>query len=160
MSALDDLILRVEQQERDLRFERMDLGIAWDLGLLLRRLAVAKSFPLVIDIALGEQRVFHAALPGTSPHNGRWIERKKRTVREWQASSYGVGLRFPVLDPPYSLESAPWIDVREYSGSGGGFPINVTGAGFVGTIAVSGLRHDLDHEFIVGAVGSFLADGS
>lgn len=38
----------------------------------------------------------------------------------------------------------------------GGFLIGVTAAGFVGTIAVSGLRHDLDHAFIVEAVSRFL----
>ena len=48
------------------------------------------------------------------------------------------------------------MDPRSYSGSGGGFPIVVAGAGLVGTVAVSGLRHDLDHAFIVEALKQFL----
>lgn len=67
-----------------------------------------------------------------------------------------MALRFPILDPPYTLETAPWMDVRSYSGSGGGFPIVVAGVGLVGTVAVSGLRHDLDHAFIVEALEQFL----
>ena len=43
-----------------------------------------------------------------------------------------------------------------YSGSGGGFPVVVTRVGMVGTIAISGLRHDLDHAFIVDALTLFL----
>ena len=153
-----DELDRVRAQERDLVLDRFDLDDAWALGSLLRQWGVERGHPIAIDISIGEHRVFHAALPGTSAHNEKWIERKKRTVREWAASSYAVGLRFPLLDAPYSLEDAPWMDATRYSGSGGGFPIVVVGAGMVGTIAVSGLRHDLDHAFIVEALDRFLAD--
>lgn len=70
-----------------------------------------------------------AAPPGTSAHNRQWIECKKRTVREWAVGSCAIGLRFPLLDAPNILEGAPWMDVIQYSGSGGGFPIVIAGAG-------------------------------
>ena len=59
------------------------------------------------------------------------------------------GLRFPIFDPPYSLETAPWMDVKRYSGSGGSVPILISDTGIVGTVTVSGLRHDIDHAFVV-----------
>lgn len=156
MADLEETIARVEEDERRLQFLTFSDEDAFTLGTQMRTLALARGHAITIDIARGEQRLFHTALPGTSAHNGKWIERKKRTVREWGCSSYAVGLRFPLLDAPYSLEMAPWMDPRSYSGSGGGFPIVVVGAGLVGTVAISGLRHDLDHDFIVDALERFL----
>jgi uncharacterized protein (UPF0303 family) len=153
---LADIIAAAEADEARLVFPAFSDDDAFRLGVLMRELAVSRGHAITIDIARGEQRLFHTALLGTSAHNAKWIERKKATVREWKASSYAVGLRFPVLDPPYSLEAAPWMDPTRFSGSGGGFPIVVAGAGFVGTIAVSGLRHDLDHALIVEAITRFL----
>lgn len=156
MADLKETIARVEEDERRLQFLTFSDEDAFALGTQMRTLAIARGHAIAIDIARGEQRLFHTALPGVAAHNGIWIERKKRTVREWACSSYAVGLRFPLLDPPYTLETAPWMDPRSYSGSGGGFPIVVAGAGLVGTVAVSGLRHDLDHDFIVDALERFL----
>lgn len=156
MASLEETIARVEEDERRLQFRTFSHEDAFTLGVHLRTMAIARSHAIAIDIARGEQRLFHTALPGTSAHNGVWIERKKRTVREWASSSYAVGLRFPLLDAPYTLESSPWMDPQSYSGSGGGFPIVVAGAGLVGTVAISGLRHDLDHGFIVNALEEFL----
>ena len=159
MASLEETIARVEEDERRLQFRAFSDDDAFTLGVQMRALAVERTHAIAIDIARGEQRLFHTALPGTSAHNGVWIERKKRTVREWAASSYAVGLRFPLLDAPYSLETAPWMDPRSYSGSGGGFPLVVAGAGLIGTVAISGLRHDLDHDFIVDALERFLGIG-
>lgn len=156
MPDLQETIARVEEDERRVQFSSFSDDDAFTLGVQMRALAIERGHAIAIDIARGEQRLFHTALPGTSAHNGIWIERKKRTVREWASSSYAVGLRFPLLDAPHTLETAPWMDPRSYSGSGGGFPIVVKGAGMVGTVAVSGLRHDLDHEFIVEALERFL----
>ena len=148
----EELCAQVRDQERDLVLDRFDLDDAWALGSLLRQWGVERELPIAIDITVGEHRAFHAALPGTSAHNEKWIERKKRTVREFGRSSYLVGLQFVILDPPYELETAPWMDPERYTGSGGGFPVAIRNVGVVGTIAVSGLRHDLDHALIVEAL--------
>lgn len=152
--ATADHIAAVEAAERAAVFSGFDEGTAWQLGSVLRTLAVERGLAIAIDICLGEHRLFHCALPGTSAHNEKWIERKKNTVREWGSSSYLVGLRFPIVDAPYTLEDAPWMDSRRYTSSGGGFPIQIAGVGTVGTIAVSGLRHDLDHGLILEAIAT------
>jgi uncharacterized protein (UPF0303 family) len=41
------------------------------------------------------------------------------------------------------------MDVNRYSGSGGSVPILISDTGIVGTVTVSGLRHDIDHAFVV-----------
>lgn len=147
-AALDALIAEVIAQEERLQFTEFTHEHAWMLGARLRESALERGQAITIDIALGEQRLFHCSLPGTSAHNDVWIERKKRTVREFGASSYLVGLRFPILDA-HVLEKAPWIDPVQFSGHGGGFPLAIRGVGVVGTIAVSGLPHQVDHGLIV-----------
>ena len=142
-------IEKIVKEETSLTFQRFDIDDAWNLGCLLRSEATNRGHAIAIEISLGEQRVFHTSLRGTSAHNNKWIERKKATAREWGCSSYLVGLRFPIFDPPYSLETAPWMDVSRYSGSGGSVPILISDTGIVGTVTVSGLRHDIDHAFVV-----------
>lgn len=154
-AALDALITEVAAQEERLQFTEFSHDHAWMLGARLREHALERGQAITIDIALGEQRLFHCALPGTSAHNDVWIERKKRTVREFGASSYLVGLRFPILDN-YVLEHAPWMDPMQFSGHGGGFPLAIRGVGVVGTIAVSGLPHEVDHALIVEALSEHL----
>ncbi len=154
-AALDTLIAEVVEQEERLQFETFSHEHGWMLGARLREHALERAQAITIDIAVGEQRLFHCALSGTSAHNDVWIERKKRTVREFGASSYLVGLRFPILDR-YELESAPWMDASQFSGHGGGFPLAIRGVGVVGTIAVSGLPHEVDHGLIVEALTEHL----
>ncbi len=154
-AELDTLIAEVAAQEERLQFSTFTHDDAWMLGSRLRDRAVERGQAITIDIALGEQRLFHCALPGTSAHNGVWIERKKRTVREFGASSYLVGLRFPILDG-HTLEAAPWMDAVQFTGHGGGFPLALRGIGVVGTIAVSGLPHEVDHGLIVEALSEHL----
>jgi uncharacterized protein (UPF0303 family) len=154
--ALEALIAEVVGQEDRLQFATFSHDDAWMLGSRLRDLGVRHGHAITIDIALGEQRLFHCALPGTSAHNDVWIERKKRTVREFAASSYLVGLRFPIRDA-HALEDAPWMDPRQFASHGGGFPLTIRGVGVVGTIAVSGLPHHIDHALIVQALTEQLA---
>lgn len=154
--ALEALIAEVVGQEDRLQFATFSHDDAWMLGSRLRDLGVRHGHAITIDIALGEQRLFHCALPGTSAHNDVWIERKKRTVREFAASSYLVGLRFPIRDA-HALEDAPWMDPRQFASHGGGFPLTIRGVGVVGTIAVSGLPHQIDHALIVQALTEQLA---
>ena len=152
--AIDDLIARVEEQERRLVFDRFDTDTAWELGGLLVGLARERSLPVAVDITRGAQQVFHAALSGTAAHNDVWIRRKVETVREFGSSSYLVGLR--ARAGGHVFEEAPWIDPMRLAGHGGAFPITVRGVGVVGTVTVSGLPQADDHALAVEALERFL----
>lgn len=153
-AALDALIAEVVAQEERLQFSTFSPDDAWMLGSRLRALGVERGLAITIDIALGEQRLFHCALPGTSAHNGAWIERKKATVREFGTSSYLVGLR--TKRGGSAFEALPWIDPLRLAGHGGGFPLTFRGTGVVGTIAVSGQPQEVDHALIVEALTAHL----
>ncbi len=50
------------------------------------------------------------------------------------------------------------LNPAEFSSSGGGFPLTIAGTGCVGTIAVSGLPHIQDHQFLVRVLRQFLSE--
>lgn len=147
----------LEAQERHLVFRRFTHDDAWALGSLLVELARERQAPVAIDIRRAGQQLFHAALPGSAPDNDAWIDRKRRVVERYGASSYLVGTRF--RDKGTTFEDSARLDPDEYAAHGGSFPITVDGVGVIGTVTVSGLPQLQDHRFVVEALEQFLGDG-
>lgn len=144
---------RIAEQERQLSFPAFDAHTAWSLGSTVRRLAVERNHSVVIDIRRfgnPSEQLFYAALPGTTPDNGRWVQRKSNVVARFHRSSYAVGLYLAetgtTIAEKYALPEA------DYATHGGAFPLLVTGAGVLGSITVSGLPQRLDHELVVEAL--------
>ena len=140
-------LARVEAEERDLVLPRFDLDDAWRLGSAMRTAALERGLPIVIGISLGEARVFHVALPGSSADNDGWLERKSRVARRYGRSSYGVGLSFKATGKDFDTSAR--LDTTRYAAHGGVFPITIAGVGMVGTVGVSGLPQADDHAFVV-----------
>jgi uncharacterized protein (UPF0303 family) len=111
-----------------------------------------RGLPVTISIRLGEQRVFHAALPGTSADNDSWVDRKSRVVRRFGCSSLEVQDRYAKGDPDRFF-SAFGLSPSEYAPAGGAVPIRVRGT-LVGVLAVSGLESTEDHELAVSALSA------
>jgi uncharacterized protein (UPF0303 family) len=145
---------RVEAEERELVLTRFDLADAWGLGVRMREAAIADALPIVIGITLGEARVFHAALPGSSADNDGWLERKTRVARRYGRSSYGVGLSFRAAGKDFDTDAR--LDTTRFAAHGGVFPITVVGVGVVGTVGVSGLPQADDHAFVVAHLRALL----
>jgi uncharacterized protein (UPF0303 family) len=152
MSIQDD-ISTIARQEKELILPAFDNDIAWNLGLTLRELAVARRHPIVIDIRrFGQpyQPLFYSALPGTTPDNARWVQRKSNVVARFHRSSYAVGLYLQhngtSIPEKYGLPDA------DYASHGGSFPLHVAGAGIIGSVTVSGLPQREDHNLVVEAL--------
>jgi uncharacterized protein (UPF0303 family) len=152
--AQPDLISELERQEEQLRFAGFDNDDAWALGSLVVRLARERQLPVTIDIRRYGHQLFHAALPGTSPENDAWIERKVRVVERFHASSFLVGRRFAAKGE--ELDHTHGVDPASYAIHGGAFPVWVRAVGVVGTITVSGLPQADDHALVVEAIELFL----
>jgi uncharacterized protein (UPF0303 family) len=144
----------IAMQERILYFERFDEAIAWELGARLRETAVAIAAPIVIDIRNHKRLLFGCALAGSSPDNWEWVRRKSNLVHRLFRSSYAVGLELRAKGQ--TLHSARGLSEQDYAAHGGSFPIRVEGAGFQGTISVSGLPQREDHDLVVAALCEFL----
>jgi uncharacterized protein (UPF0303 family) len=156
--ADDPTVLTLEglaAEEAELRFERFDYDDAWRLGSMLVDAARAQQLPIAIDITRGGQQLFHAALPGSTPDNDAWIQRKIRSVLRFGHSSMYISLQRN-LDGR-SLAEVSFVDPREFAAAGGCFPIRVTGCGIIGTVTVSGLPQVEDHKLVVRVIRTFLS---
>jgi uncharacterized protein (UPF0303 family) len=143
------------EQESRLTFTRFDNETALALGEHLLAAARAQALPVTISVRRNGQRLFHAALPGTSADNDAWIERKSRVVDRYGHSSFLVGTQF--REKGSSFEAGSRLDPDQYAAHGGVFPVIVAGVGPVGTVGVSGLPQADDHAFVVEQLTSFLA---
>ncbi|TVZ89364.1 heme-degrading domain-containing protein [Streptomyces sp. BK340] len=146
----------LEAQERRLVFRRFTHDDAWALGSLLVELARERQAPVAIDIRRAGQQLFHAALPGSTPDNDAWIDRKRRVVERYGASSYLVGARFRAKGTTF--EESSRLDPDTYAAHGGSFPIHVEDVGVIGTVTVSGLPQLQDHRFVVEVLEQFLGE--
>ncbi|WP_167050944.1 heme-binding protein [Salinibacterium sp. ZJ77] len=129
---------RIDREERELSFATFAHDDAWRLGSTIREFAVERGLAVTIDVHLGEQQVFHAALTGTSADNDDWIARKIRTVRRFARPSMAIELD----------EGIDWLDGAVFARAGGCVPIRVNGA-MVGTATVSGLSSIDDHDLVI-----------
>ena len=152
---LTNLTQQLEEQERRLQVTRFDNDDAWRLGCLLVELARERGLGVTIDIRRGGQQLFHCALPGTTPDNDTWIERKIRVVQRFGANSFLVGQRYRDRGTTFEA-STPHLDRAEYAAHGGAFPIRVRDVGIVGTATVSGLPQAEDHALVVEALEQFI----
>lgn len=152
---LETLIARLEDQQDRLQFSTFSNDDAWTLGSLLVSLGQSRSMPIAIDIRRHGHQLFHAALPGTSPNNDSWIERKIRVVNKFGDSSFLVGRRLALTGG--KLDENAGVEPILHAAHGGSFPIIVRGVGPVGTVTVSGLPQADDHALVVEALESFLA---
>ncbi|WP_428510399.1 heme-degrading domain-containing protein [Roseateles sp.] len=140
----------LERQERELVFRAFSNAEALALGLRLVALATARSARIALRIRRNDHELFQHAMEGTAPQAMNWVRRKENVVKLFGRSSLHVhtqhaleGVSFDALSGLVPADHAAW---------GGGFPLNVHGAGVVGAITVSGMSHVEDHDLIVEAL--------
>ncbi|HEX5271028.1 MAG TPA: heme-binding protein [Gemmataceae bacterium] len=127
-------------------FDHFDHDDAWRVGSTLVDRCRTEGHAVAIAIWLGEQRVFHAAMRGTSADNDGWVDRKARVVRRFACSSLEVHERH--VSDNLQFFTAFGLSAADYAPWGGAVPIRVRGA-LVGVIAVSGLESGEDHDLAV-----------
>jgi uncharacterized protein (UPF0303 family) len=152
MSIPDDLD-RIAIQESTLILPAFTPEIAWQLGTLLRDLAIARKYSIVVDVrrfGSPHQQLFYTALEGTTPDNARWVQRKVNTVARMHRSSYRVGLTLALEN--ISFTDRFGLPDADYAAHGGCFPLRVAAAGVVGAVTVSGLPQREDHNLVVEAL--------
>ncbi len=153
--ATDRLLATLLEQEARLQLDAFDLDAGWALGHQVVQAARDQQLGVTVSVRWGRQRVFHAALPGTSADNDRWLERKRRVVEHFGHSSFYVGTLFRSQGRDFATSSG--LDPLRYAAHGSAVPLQIRGAGTVGSIGVSGLAQALDHAFVVQQLELFVA---
>lgn len=154
MDDWEPLLQRLLRQEDVLQFAEFSNETAFDVGMRLVEAARRERKPITIDICRNGQQLFHCALAGTAADNDEWIKRKNRVVNRFGHSSFYMGQRY--ASKGTTIQESALLDPTEYAAHGGAFPVIVKGAGVVGTITVSGLPQQEDHEFVTRTLAEYL----
>lgn len=144
------------EQERRLVFDRFDNDTAIALGQKILERARANRQSIVVDISRGDQRLFYAALAGTSADNEFWVAGKVAVVKRFGHSSFYIGQKARLKGVDFA--DGALVDRATFRAHGGSFPIIVAGVGMVGTATVSGLPQAEDHALVVAVIEEFLAE--
>jgi uncharacterized protein (UPF0303 family) len=141
-------------EEEELQFTKFNADVAWQLGSQLIARAKSDNLPITVDITQGDHQLFHFSRPGTSADNDEWVKRKSRLVYRFGHSSLYMGEL--LRSKGKSIEQAYMLSESQYAPHGGCFPIVIKGSVMVGTITVSGLAQEQDHQLVVDVVREYL----
>jgi uncharacterized protein (UPF0303 family) len=142
-------------EEEELQFSGFSNDDAWELGSALVTAGREQGLPIAVDISRNRHQLFHASLPGTTPDNDSWIQRKTRVVDRFGHSSLYV--RQASIERGTTFEAEFGLDQERYAAHGGAFPIIVRSVGPVGAVVVSGLPQVADHRLVVAALRAHAA---
>ena len=158
MNQYEAVIEELRQQEEEIQFTSFTNDTALAIGMALLQEARKRSNPVVIDITRSGQQLFHFAMAGTTSDNGEWIKRKNNVANRFGHSSYYMGLS--LQNEGQTMEEKYLIPSSDYAAHGGAFPLIIRNVGVVGTITVSGLPQQEDHELVVTTLKQFLASSA
>ena len=148
-------LARVALQEETLRCERFDPGIAWDLGVALKRAADDRRVGVALDISTASYTLFSHAMAGATPDNAEWVRRKRNVTFRFHRSSYAVGLELQKTGK--TMRDKHGLKDDDYMAHGGCFPVRLAGSPLViGAITVSGLPQREDHDLFTRTLAVFL----
>jgi uncharacterized protein (UPF0303 family) len=128
--SIEQDIAQIARQEDELRFASFSEEDAWTLGSLMRKAAVERNLPFVIDIRIGNRPLFYTALPGSTPENPDWVRRKVNTVYRFHKSSYRVGREYQLQKKPF--DATRGMDPMDYAPGGRRLPDPPQGHGRCG----------------------------
>jgi uncharacterized protein (UPF0303 family) len=148
------LLVKLHRQEEVLQFSEFTNETALALGLALVEAARGENKAVTIDVCRNGQQLFHCALPGTSADNDQWIKRKNRVVNRFGHSSFFMGAFYKSKET--TMEESAHLDPDRFAAHGGAFPITVRNVGVVGTVTVSGLPQEEDHDLVIRVLSEHL----
>ena len=145
-----DLFVQLAAEQQQLRFASFSFDDALAIGLDVVETARRDKLAITVDVTVSGQQLFHAALPGTSPDNDRWVARKNRVAMYFFRSSYQVAMQLEAKGK--TIEAAYGLSSLDYAAYGGAVPVTLKGGEVIGTVTVSGLPHQQDHAMVVDAL--------
>ena len=152
IKALDSK--KLLDQERKLRLPALLNKDAVEIGQIAIELGRRRNLPISIEVRIGSWVVFHASLPGSSPENDRWIERKVSVVMLSHHSTLFERVFAEERGVDWYKENG--VTDETHAIHGGAIPL-ITDEGFKGILIISGLPQVEDHLFAIEVLTEFLA---
>ncbi|MDF2538553.1 MAG: hypothetical protein K0S76_1574 [Herbinix sp.] len=143
------------EQENVLQFIDFTNKDALAVGLFILEIAKEKfDKGIAVHIERDEYPLFTHYMDGTSDRNLYWVNAKKNVVKLYGNSSLYMDVKYNKQG--IDFHEATGLPSSDYQAAGGSFPLIVRGQGRIGTITVSGLTGEEDHELAVEGIKKFL----
>ena len=146
------LVEQCRAQEEKYRFASFTQTDAHELGELIYQESLSCSAPVAIEIRLNGLTVYRCFPEGTNRNNEEWLRCKANTVDMLGISSFHLFAEIEAGGDPLEKRR---MDPVDYAACGGGFPLRIRGSAVVGTICVSGLPHEQDHQLIIDSLEKY-----
>lgn len=146
-----DLLHMCIEQEEKFQFDEISHGDICKLGEYLKEISLKLEKPVAVEAAVGNFVVYRFYPEGRGINEEAWIAAKRNTVMAYGFSSKHVMLKMmnKGLKPSNSFSA---LDPGKFALSGGGFPLKLRNGLLVGSICVSGLKDDEDHQILIQAL--------
>jgi uncharacterized protein (UPF0303 family) len=152
---MNELLSTLLVQEEELQFASFTNEDAFNLGVIIYNIAKEEiKKGIAVHIENDEHPLFTHYMEGTSKENVYWINAKKNVVNYFGNSSLYVGEMYK--DKGTTFKDGSNLPLTEYQGEGGSFPIIIRGQGKVGTVTVSGLTGEEDHNLAIEGIRRLL----
>jgi uncharacterized protein (UPF0303 family) len=155
LNQYDDLLQMLLQEEDSFQFSVFTNETAYKVGRSIIEKAIRENKSIVVDIRRNGELLFYSRMDGTSSHNDEWVSWKNNVVHHYGHSSYYIHV---FLKSTNSSVEASGLNPNDNKAEGGAFPILLKGEGIVGTITVSGLPGEEDHNMVVSVLREFTRD--
>ena len=149
----DTLLLILEKQEEELRFETLSYSLLHDIGETIIRKAKEKDAAVYVMIRLSGSVIYASAMDGSSANNIKWAIRKANTAELNGRSSMRDGM---INRAKGRTLAERGLNEAEYTDAGGSFPIMLASGVTIGSITVSGMASEEDHQLIADVLAEFL----
>ncbi|WP_175598107.1 heme-degrading domain-containing protein [Paenibacillus luteus] len=153
--SMEQRLQQMEQEEQELWFSFFTNDTALELGLAIVEEARRNGQRITVDVTRTGQRLFLHAMEGTSAENENWIRRKNNAANHFGMSSWHIACR--LRSEGTTMEEKHGLPIADYVEAGGAFPLLVRGEGQIGTVTVSGLPDQEDHDLLVSVLHRFLS---
>ena len=137
---MDRIDIEIQRQEECLRFSEIDSGMIRRICDRIASAASGSSQAVCILARVNKLVLYALSLPGASANNSAWA------IRNAMRNMLKSGKTFDECG----------MDSSEYGFSGGSFPLLLTGGLCIGSITVSGLSGEEDHQLVADAIASEL----
>lgn len=143
----------LQEQEEKLRFDTFSREDALDIGLRIIQLAKEKyNDHAAVCITEDETVIFAYKMPGTDMENDWWMRRKRNVCK-----ATGVNSIRAYVEIETGLREVMWHGRESaFATCGGCMPVLMRQGETFAYIAVSGMKHHIDHQIIADAVADHL----
>ena len=142
-------------EEEHLQLPSLTLVELLEIGNIATQIGLSRSVPIAVELRLGDWVIYHASLPGSTPENQGWIDRKARVVMLKKHSTLYERVSAEERGVDWHKENNLLDETHAIHG--GGLPLITKDDGFVGVLLISGLPQVEDHLLGVKVLTEFLA---